>query len=264
MNKHQKMDTRTIVFGAFIVTIAFLLGGGFQRVTGIPTSLKINIGGATQSIGFTAVPLIMGSILLGPMAGGIVAAIYDTLSYILITGGVWNPIFTISEIVVGVLPALIYRWFKKHPNFNLLKATIGCLGVYTVAVVMLSSVMAQGATAGQKSVQMVSFNGGFHLVNGILFVAFILFYAISVGLTIFFSKKRNQQGLFSFDKLFIVSFLSLLLRSLISGYGLYLYMGKTVPLIFYWLPRFVTPMFLAPVTAFMISCLGYVLKRYMK
>lgn len=262
MNKHQKMDTRAIVFGAFIVTIAFLIGGGFQRVTGIPTVIKINVGGASQNIGFTAVPLIMGSIMLGPVAGGIVAAIYDTLSYLLITGGVWNPIFTLSEIIVGIVPALIYRWFKKHPDFNLLKATIATLGLYTIAVVLLSNVMAQGATAGQKSIQMISFEGGFRVVNMVLLVAFVCFYGLSVGLTIVLSKKRKQEGLFSFDKLLIVSFIAILLRSLISGYGLYLYLGKTVPLIFYWLPRFVTPMFLAPITAFMISCLGYILERY--
>ena len=41
--------------GAFLVAIAFLLGGGITRVTGIPVTLKLNFGGASQNIGFTAV-----------------------------------------------------------------------------------------------------------------------------------------------------------------------------------------------------------------
>ena len=63
--KKKTFNTKTVVFGAFLVTIAFLLGGGFARFTGIPTSIKINFGGAQQSIGFTAVPLVIASIVLG-------------------------------------------------------------------------------------------------------------------------------------------------------------------------------------------------------
>lgn len=265
MNKKKNFNTKTIVFGAFLVTIAFLLGGGFARVTGIPTSIKLNFGGANQSIGFTAVPLIIGSIILGPIPGAIVAAIYDTLSYLLITGGVWNPIFTISEIAVGFIPGFIYLWFKKHDIKHHLTYAISVgLVIYTLFVILLSSKMGQGATKAQQSVQMISFAGGFHVVNSILLMAFISFGILSIVLLWFFSKKRSDKGLFSYDKIYIVTFFGIITRSLISGWGLWLYMGKTVPLIFYWLPRFVTPMFLVPITAFMISSLGYILKKYTK
>lgn|GEM_PF-5453721 len=265
MNKKKTFDTKTIVFGAFLVTIAFLLGGGFARVTGIPTSIKLNFGGASQSIGFTAVPLIIGSIMLGPWAGAAVAAIYDTLSYLLITGGAWNPIFTLSEVMIGLLPGLVYRWFKKHPvkHSLLVPMSLG-LGLYTLGVILLSSKMGQGETKAQQSVQMISLEGGFHIVNNILLLAFIAFGILSIALLWYFGQKKKGEGLFSYDKLYLVTFLGICSRSLISGWGLWLYMGKNVPLIFYWLPRFVTPMFLVPITAFVISSLGYVLKKYMK
>lgn len=261
--KRKGFSTQTIVFGAFLVTIAFLLGGGFQRVTGIPTTIKLNFGGASQSIGFTAVPLVIASIVLGPFGGLIVAALYDTLQYLLITGGVWNPIFTLSEIVVGWLPGVIYLGFKKiNLTRSIRRELVAFLMVYGVAVILMTSVMGQGTSKTQQVVQMVSFENGFHIVNGILLGAFILFIALSIGLMLFFSQKRSKEGLFSFDKIYLVTFLAMILRSLISGYGLWLYMGKTVPLIFYWLPRFVTPMFLVPIVSFAITGLGYILERY--
>lgn len=261
--KRKGFSTQTIVFGAFLVTIAFLLGGGFQRVTGIPTSIKLNFGGASQSIGFTAVPLVIASLVLGPFGGLIVAALYDTLQYLLITGGVWNPIFTLSEIVVGWLPGMIYLGFKKvNLTRSIRRELVALLVAYGLAMILMTSVMGQGQSEAQRVVQMISFENGFHIVNGILLGAFLLAIVLSIVLMFFFSRKRSTEGLFSFDKIYLVTFLAMILRSLISGYGLWLYMGKTVPLIFYWLPRFVTPMFLVPIVSFAITGLGYILKRY--
>lgn len=262
--RKKTFNTKTVVFGAFLVTIAFLLGGGFGRFTGIPTSIKINFGGASQSIGFTAVPLVIGSIVLGPLPGLAVAAIYDTLSYLFITGGVWNPIFTISEMMIGFIPGFIYEYvFKKlHIEKPHLKVISIALVMYTIGVILLSSFMGDGQSKSQKAVQMISFDGGFHIVNGVLLFAFILCGLLSILLVWYFGTKKKETGLFTFDKLYIVTFIGLLVRSLISGWGLWLYLGKTIPLIFYWLPRFITPMFTAPITAFVISKLSYILKKY--
>lgn len=262
--KKKTFNTKTVVFGAFLVTIAFLLGGGFARFTGIPTSIKINFGGAQQSIGFTAVPLVIASIVLGPLPGMAVAAIYDTLSYIFIVGGVWNPIFTISEMVIGFLPGLMYELiFKKtkedKPHLSLVSML---LAVYTVAIILFSSMIGSDGSASQKAVQMISFEGGFHIVNGILLAGFIIAGVLSIGLVWYFGTKKRETGLFSYDKLYLVTFIGLLLRSLISGWGLWLFLGKTIPLIYYWLPRFITPMFTAPITAFVIAKLSYILKKY--
>lgn len=264
--KKENFNTKTVVFGAFLVTIAFLLGGGFGRFTGIPTTIKINFGGANQSIGFTAVPLVIGSIVLGPWAGMAVAAIYDTLAYLFITGGVWNPIFTLSEMVIGFLPGFIYEFiFKKKTIHKLyLKEMSFGLVAYTLLVIVLSSVMGKGQSVSQQAVQMISFDHGIHIKNGVLLGAFLVSCLLSVDMLLYFGKKKQEVGLYSYDKLFLVTFLGLLLRSLISGWGLWLYLGKTVPLIFYWLPRFITPMFTAPLTAFIISKLGYILKKYTK
>lgn len=138
------------------------------------------------------------------------------------------------------------------------------LGLYTVAVILLSSKMGEGSTKAQQSVQMISFDGGFHIVNSVLLLGFVTFGILSIAFLWYFSSKKKQEGLFSYDKIYFVTFLGIIARSLISGWGLWLYMGKNVPLIFYWLPRFVTPMFLVPITAFAISGLGYILKKYTK
>lgn len=264
--KKKTFNTKTVVFGAFLVAIAFLLGGGFARFTGIPTSIKINFGGAQQSIGFTAVPLVIGSIVLGPMPGLVIAAIYDTLTYIFITGGVWNPIFTISEIVIGVLPGLIYKYIFNRlkvdkPHLKLISAML--VG-YLISIIMFSSFIGEQGSKSQKAVQMISFDGGFHIMNGILLACFVVAGVLSILLVWYFGNRKKETGLFTYDKLYLVTFLGLLLRSLISGWGLWLYLGKTIPLIYYWLPRFITPLFTAPICAFAISKLSYVLKKYTK
>ena len=264
--KNKTLNTKTLVFGAFLLAIAFLIGGGLTRVTGIPTTIKINFGGANQNIGFTAVPLVIGSIVLGPIPGMIVAMIYDTLSYLLLTGGVWNPIFTLSEMMIGFVPGFIYKFvFKKvETEKNHLKEVIAGVIIYTFVVILLSSVMGKGTTDSQLAVQMISFENCFEIKNKILLAAFLISCLLSVDLLVIFGKKKHDTGLFSYDKLFIVTFVGLLLRSLVSGWGLWVYYGKTIPLIFYWLPRFITPMFTAPITAFIISRLGYILKKYTK
>jgi hypothetical protein len=99
-------------------------------------------------------------------------------------------------------------------------------------------------------------------VNGILLAGFIIAGVLSIVLVWYFGTKKRETGLFSYDKLYLVTFIGLLLRSLISGWGLWLFLGKTIPLIYYWLPRFITPMFTAPITAFVIAKLSYILKKY--
>ena len=264
--KNKTFNTKTVVFGAFLVAIAFLLGGGFGRFTGIPTSIKINFGGAQQSIGFTAVPLVIGSIVLGPMPGLVIAAIYDTLTYLFITGGVWNPIFTISEIVIGFLPGLIYKLIfnKVKVDKPHLKTISIMLIAYIIGVILFSSFIGEQGSNSQKAVQMISFDGGFHIVNGVLLACFIAVGILSIILVWYFGNKKKETGLFSYDKLYLVTFLGLLLRSLISGWGLWLYLGKTIPLIYYWLPRFITPLFTTPICAYAISKLSYILKKYAK
>ncbi len=264
--RKKTFNTKTVVFGAFLVAIAFLLGGGFARFTGIPTSIKINFGGAQQSIGFTAVPLVIGSIVLGPMPGLAIAAIYDTLSYIFIVGGVWNPIFTISEMVIGFLPGLIYKlvFNKLKVDKPHLKLTAIMLAIYTIGVILFSSMIGEAGSTSQKAVQMISFEGGFHIVNGVLLAGFIAVGLLSIAMVWYFGNLKKETGLFSYDKLYLVTFIGLLLRSLISGWGLWLFLGKTIPLIYYWLPRFITPMFTAPISAYVIAKLSYILKKYTK
>ena len=167
-------------------------------------------------------------------------------------------------MVIGFLPGLMYELiFKKtkedKPHLSLVSML---LAVYTVAIILFSSMIGSDGSASQKAVQMISFEGGFHIVNGILLAGFIIAGVLSIGLVWYFGTKKRETGLFSYDKLYLVTFIGLLLRSLISGWGLWLFLGKTIPLIYYWLPRFITPMFTAPITAFVIAKLSYILKKY--
>ncbi len=61
---------------------------------------------ANFGLPFYAIPLIIGSIILGPVFGGLMALVGDTLG-VLMTGDTYLPLFAIAALAWGVIPGLI-------------------------------------------------------------------------------------------------------------------------------------------------------------
>ncbi len=81
-------------------------------------SLRIAIGGVEGiRIGLGKLPIILGGITLGPLAGGLIGAFSDLLGYFINPIGVYMPHFTLTSALAGIIPATILVLMKKNePN----------------------------------------------------------------------------------------------------------------------------------------------------
>lgn len=81
-------------------------------------SLRIAIGGVEGiRIGLGKLPIILGGIVFGPLAGGLIGAFSDLLGYFINPIGAYMPHFTLTSALTGIIPAAILLLMKKNePN----------------------------------------------------------------------------------------------------------------------------------------------------
>ena len=81
-------------------------------------SLRIAIGGVEGiRIGLGKLPIILGGIIFGPLAGGLIGAFSDLLGYFINPIGVYMPHFTLTSALTGIIPATILILMRKEePN----------------------------------------------------------------------------------------------------------------------------------------------------
>lgn len=109
--KKSKISTNDLVKAAFLVAISIVL----TRFL----SVMIPIGGALNvRIGFGRIPLMMSGILFGPVIGGITGFAADFIGMLINPVGQFHPGFALSAILDGVIPGLIFIYYKKHTLSN--------------------------------------------------------------------------------------------------------------------------------------------------
>jgi len=81
-------------------------------------SLRVAIGGVEGiRIGLGRLPIILGGIIFGPLAGGLIGAFSDLLGYFINPIGAYMPHFTLTSALTGIIPAIILILMKKdEPN----------------------------------------------------------------------------------------------------------------------------------------------------
>jgi len=82
-------------------------------------SLRIAIGGVEGiRIGFGKLPIILGGIIFGPLAGGIIGAFSDILGYFINPIGAYMPHFTLTSALTGIIPVVVLHLIsrKDEPN----------------------------------------------------------------------------------------------------------------------------------------------------
>ncbi len=100
--------TRVITLSALFSAISIVLTRYFAIIVplgGFP-SLSIELGG---------IPIVMGGIILGPFAGGIIGAISDLIGFLVNDrGGAYHFGFTLNAILTGAIPGALFLIFKKY------------------------------------------------------------------------------------------------------------------------------------------------------
>ena len=111
----KKFSTKTLILMALFAAISIILAR--FMVIWITQSVRISFGN---------IPIILASLLLGPIAGGFTGAVADIVGASFFSPFPWYPPLTISPILVGVLPALLKPLLLKR---------ISLLRVYAIILI---------------------------------------------------------------------------------------------------------------------------------
>ena len=102
-----------------------------------PMEIPVNFFGAyTVSLSFGSVPVIIAAVLFGPVYGGMVGGLWDTVQALLFPMGAYNPLFTLSAVIMGVIAGL---FFMKNSSLKYLRVLLATAVAQIVSSVVLSS-----------------------------------------------------------------------------------------------------------------------------
>ncbi|SFQ21071.1 folate family ECF transporter S component [Caldicoprobacter faecalis] len=126
MSRLSDFSIRTITISGLLIALNVVL------------SSVLTIPGVISFGGF---PIIFGGIVLGPVAGGVIGAIGDVLSFIArpSSSGPFMPHFTLTSALTGVIPGIMVRLLKvdfERPSFWKILVSI-FLGQTITSVIMV-------------------------------------------------------------------------------------------------------------------------------
>ena len=106
----MKISSHKITTMGFLIALSIIL----TRIA----SLRLAIGGVEGiRIGLGRLPIILGGIIFGPLAGGLIGAFSDLLGYFINPIGAYMPHFTLTSALTGIIPAAILILMRKdEPN----------------------------------------------------------------------------------------------------------------------------------------------------
>lgn len=100
----MRIGTKKIVYAGLFISISIIL-----------TRMLAFYPIPTIRISFGDIPIMLSGIVLGPFMGAVTGALSDLIGTIMFpppTGATYFPGFTLSKILVGLIPALLYRNLK--------------------------------------------------------------------------------------------------------------------------------------------------------
>ncbi len=131
MKQKHNISVRTLTTGAMLAALSIIIG--------IFCKNFLNFGNGLFRITFENFPIVLSGILFGPLAGGIVGAASDILSYILSTQSfAISPIVTLGASSVGIVAGLFSRYVFQHNNTN--RIVFSTLLAHLVGSVIIKSI----------------------------------------------------------------------------------------------------------------------------
>ncbi len=156
----KKLNTTKLVFASLLIALGVVLKFSLEIV--ISPDFRIN---------FVNIPIMLSGITLGPVYGFAVGFISDFLQYLVRPGGVYYPGFTLSTALYGLIPGLMFMYFKKKSDNpftlkNILLTTLICeiicsmlLNTFFLFQLYSYSVLANIPLRAIRSIVMVFVNG---------------------------------------------------------------------------------------------------------
>lgn len=205
INAKRKIGAKEIALSGVFIAISIILTRVFAimvPIAGLPA----------LRIGFGAIPIQISGILMGPVIGGIVGVIADLLGFIMNpAGGIFFPGFTLTAALNGIIPGLLFNYFRKMKddiNFNIINAIITVLISIGIVFIMFQSKVLK------------AIDGSIYLYDGKLPVitagAYLLLVALFILVpTIITKKYKSAHEKYSMDKIQFVVTVSYLLNSML-------------------------------------------------
>ena len=125
---------KKIAICAMLTAIGVLLQGPLA----VP---GFSLGVYTVNIGLVVLPAILAGVMFGPAYGGLVSALMDLLQALLFPVGAFNPIFTLSATLFGLIPGLFFMKPREEPPFLRVLLAVFC-GQVISSVLVNSTVIA--------------------------------------------------------------------------------------------------------------------------
>ena len=101
----------------------------------------------TARLNVTAVPIILSGITLGPVIGAIVGFIADVLGYVLFdkSGQPIALLLTISSVMMGLIPGIIYRLTPKTTKKTNLFSILNILSFFLLVILLIVLLAVEGS-----------------------------------------------------------------------------------------------------------------------
>ncbi|MGI5997960.1 MAG: folate family ECF transporter S component [Lutispora sp.] len=112
----KRVSTTSLAVGGLLAGMSIILTRFFG----------IYLAGGAVRLSFGEIPILLSGIMLGPAIGGLTGAIADLAGMMMFGGGggPYFPGFTISAMLVGLIPGLI---FNKDKSYSLWKIAVTVL-----------------------------------------------------------------------------------------------------------------------------------------
>lgn len=129
--KSRLMDTRVLVKASFLTAISIVL------TRFVYTFLPI---AGTQAIRLSVgeVPIILSGMMFGPVVGGVTGLAADLIGVLVNPQGVFHPGFTLSSILWGVIPGLLFLIFKKNKTYEKKYSIVNIFITVTICFLVIS------------------------------------------------------------------------------------------------------------------------------
>ncbi len=126
------MDTRVLVKAAFLTAISIVLTRFLYYFIPLAGGLP------AIRLSFGEVPIMMSGMLFGPVVGGITGLASDLIGVLINPQGAFHPGFTLSSILWGLIPGLIFILFRRKKKYDAIYSVVNISVTVTICFIIIS------------------------------------------------------------------------------------------------------------------------------
>lgn len=247
----NRMNTKFLVTTAMCISISLVLRY---------FSIMITAGGVlTMRISFGAIFYVLPGLLFGPLYGAAAGGVVDILGTIIMPMGAYIPVFTLTNILAGFLPALIWKKIKNVSIENLKKYYIAFFTLLTLVGILNTWVIMSMNSSYLGKILMLMGKKAQYLGVGFVLSGAIGFVLLIIN-TIINKNNDNYSYIYNnFFKLVISVGISGIIVSTMNTYFILMFTPALAAKGFMvlWIPRIVETLVLTIINSYVMSLLLY-------